>query len=47
MSAVKRYLEDLIFDHDRDEVYKTLSELGWSKEDIDAVYEHMTEHISD
>lgn len=45
MSAMKRYLENLICDRDREEVYETLLKLGWSKEDIDIVYENMTEHV--
>ena len=38
MSQVKRYLEDLVYELEYDELYDLLESAGWSDEDIDALY---------
>lgn len=37
MSQVKRYLEDLVYELEYDELYDLLESKGWSDEDIDAL----------
>lgn len=38
MSRMKRYLEDLVYELEYDELYDLLESEGWSDEDIDALY---------
>ena len=39
MSAIKRYLEDLIYNYKYDFVCRVLLSQGWRKEDIDELYD--------
>lgn len=39
MSAVKRYLEDIVYRMEYDEVYTLLKSKGWTDEDIDELYD--------
>lgn len=39
MSCVKRYLEDLVYELEYDELYRLLSSKGWSDEEIDELYD--------
>lgn len=38
MSKTKRYLEDLVYELEYDELYDLLEAAGWSDEDIDELY---------
>ena len=38
MSCVKRYLEDLVYSMEYDELYNLLESYGWSDEEIDELY---------
>lgn len=37
MSAIKRYLENLVYSMEYDELYTLLKSNGWDDEDIDAL----------
>ena len=38
MSATKRYLEDLVYTMEYDELYALLESAGWTDEEIDELY---------
>lgn len=39
MSAIKSYLEDLVYSMDYDELYALLESKGWTDEEIDELYD--------
>ena len=39
MSAIKRYLEDLVYTMEYDELYTLLESAGWTDEEIDELYD--------